>query len=34
MTTTTIRQPAGGLYGWLAAADHKRIALMSMAAGL
>ena len=34
VTTTTIRQPAGGLYGWLAAADHKRIALMSMAAGL
>jgi cytochrome c oxidase subunit 1 len=34
VTTTTLRQPAGGLYGWLAAADHKRIALMSMAAGL
>ena len=34
MTTTTVPQPAGGLYGWLAAADHKRIALMSMAAGL
>ena len=34
MTTTTIPQPAGGLYGWLAATDHKRVALMTMAAGL
>jgi cytochrome c oxidase subunit I len=34
VTTTTIPRPAGGLYGWLAAADHKRIALMAMAAGL
>jgi cytochrome c oxidase subunit 1 len=34
VTTTTLPQPAGGLYGWLAAADHKRIALMTMAAGL
>jgi cytochrome c oxidase subunit I len=34
VTTATVGQPAGGLYGWLAAADHKRIALMSMAAGL
>jgi cytochrome c oxidase subunit I len=34
VTTTALGQPAGGVYGWLAAADHKRIALMSMAAGL
>jgi cytochrome c oxidase subunit 1 len=34
VTTTTAPRPAGGLYGWLAAADHKRIGLMAMAAGL
>jgi cytochrome c oxidase subunit 1 len=34
VTTTIAPRPAGGLYGWLAAADHKRIGLMAMAAGL